>query len=301
MPTRRLGRSACLLLIAWPVAAQRPSATGLLAKAREAFERNRDRQDHWNWTTMEERAVVDRSGHTAQSLPSVTVESVIRKDGRRCNAVLTWGDGVEPYKLNEDADARCAGQEPTEPPFRMDALLQSAKVKMGPRSPTAITLQIEHDKSRVHDPQHDVRCTASIQATLHLDPATFFPMHLEGQVVDSGCEGETTQELHYGEAPPERPFHRLLRKGTAFRLEYALQPDKFGNPSNSYWIAVQQHWSRPFQQNANGLVYSNRLFKLDRNIPNPALILDAKTTAREFGSSSEIRVEGIDKVPQQTP
>src|SRR5579871_3977202 len=150
-------RAACLLLIVRPVAAQRLSAVDLLAKAREAFQRNIEHQDHWNWTTTENRVVVDRTGHAVQNLPWVTVESVIRKDGRRCNAVLAWGDGVEPYKLNEDADARCAGQEPTEPPFRVESLLQSAKVKLGPGAPAALTLLVEHDKSRVHDPQHDVR------------------------------------------------------------------------------------------------------------------------------------------------
>jgi hypothetical protein len=278
-----------------PVAAQHLSASDLLARARDAFEHNRRHQDHWNWTTTENRMVVDRAGHTVQNLPSVTVESVIRQDGRRCNAVLAWGDGVEPYKLHEDADTRCAGQEPLEPPFRMESLLQSANVKLRDRSPSAITLQIQHDKSRVHDAQHDVRCTASIQATLRLDPATFFPMRLEGEVVDSGCEGDTTQELHYGEAQPQRPFHRLLRKGTTFRLEYVLQPDKFGNQSNSYWISVDQHWSRPFQQNANGVVYSNRMIKLVRNIPGPRLIQDSQTTAREFGAESVTRFETADK------
>jgi hypothetical protein len=298
MPTHRLFRAACLLLIAHPIAAQRLSASDVLAKARDAFEHNREHQDHWNWTTTEDRAVVDRGGNTKQSLPSVTVESVIRQDGRRCNAVLAWSDGVQPYKLNEDADARCAGQEPLEPPFRVESLLQSAKVKLGERSKSAIALQILHDKSRVHDPQHDVRCTASINAILRLDPATFFPMHLEGEVVDAGCEGETTQELHYGEEQVRRPLHRMLRKGTTFRLEYALQPDRFGNHSNSYWISVEQHWSRPFQPNVNGLVYSNRMFNLDRTIPGPRLIQDSRTTAREFGAVSEIRVEGTAKEPR---
>ncbi len=298
MPTRQLLRAACLLLIVRPVEAQRLSATELLAKAREAFEHNREHQDHWNWTTTESRVVLDRAGHPAQQLPSVTVESVIRKDGRRCNAVLAWGDGVAPYKLNEDADARCAGQEPTEPPFRLESLLQSSKMKLGPGTPSALTLEIEHDKSRVHDPQHEVRCTASIHATVRLDPATFFPFHLEGEVVDSGCEEETTQELHYGEAQIQLPLHRLLRKGTTFRLEYALQPDKFGNHSNSYWVSVDQHWSRPFQPYAKGIVYSNRMFQLDPGIPSPRLVQDNRTTAQEFGAVSEIRVVGVDKVPQ---
>jgi hypothetical protein len=83
----------------------------------------------------------------------------------------------------------------------------------------------------------------------------------------------------------------LLRKGTTFRLEYALQPDRFGNHSNSYWISVDQHWSRPFQQNANGVVYSNRMFKLARDIPGPRLIQDSQTTAREFGAESVTRFD----------
>jgi hypothetical protein len=298
MPTHRLLRAACLLLMVRPAAAQRLSAADLLAKAREAFAHNQEHQDHWNWTTTENRTMVDHAGHKAQDLPWVTVESVIRQDGRRCNAVLAWGDGVEPYKLHESADARCAGQEPLEPPFRIESLLQSANVKLGARSATEIRLQILHDKPRLQDPRHDVRCTASIQATLGLDPATFFPKHLEGEVVDSGCEEETMQELHYGESQPPRPLHRLLRKGTTFRLEYELQPDKFGNHSNSYWISVEQHWSRPFQPHASGLVYSNRMFQLVQDVRGPRLIQDNRTTAQEFGVVSEIHVEGISKVPQ---
>jgi hypothetical protein len=180
----------------------------------------------------------------------------------------------------------------------VESLLQSAKVKLGPGSPVALTLLVEHDKSRVHDPQHDVRCTASIQATLRLDPATFYPFHIEGEVVDSGCEGETTQELHYGEEQIQRPLHRLLRKGTTFRLEYALQPDKFGNHSNSYWIPAAQHWSRPFLPSTNGVVYANRMFHLEQGISGPRLIQDNRTTAQEFGAVSEIRVVGTDKLPR---
>jgi hypothetical protein len=109
------------------------------------------------------------------------------------------------------------------------------------------------------------------------------------------AKGTLLQELHYGEAQPQGPFHRLLRKGTTFRLEYVLQPDKFGNQSNSYWISVDQHWSRPFQQNADGVVYSNRMIKLARNIPGPRLIQDSQTTAREFGAESVTRFETADK------
>src|SRR4051812_12235728 len=41
------------LVAAVPAAAQAQSATDLLGKAREAFEANRDKQRHWNWTTVQ--------------------------------------------------------------------------------------------------------------------------------------------------------------------------------------------------------------------------------------------------------
>jgi hypothetical protein len=86
----------------WSAAAQKETPAALLAKAAAAFERNFNQEKHWSWTTTEHRAVSGRDGQVLQPLPSVTVESVIRSDGRRCIAVLSWGDGVA-FALN----ARC--------------------------------------------------------------------------------------------------------------------------------------------------------------------------------------------------
>jgi len=283
----RCRQLAGLLLAAIPAIAQ-PSAADLLAKAQAAFDSNRRQESHWNWTTAESHVLVDGSGRMLRRLPDVTVESVIRQDGRRCNAVLSWGDGVAPYKLNEDADTRCSGRDPVDPPLRVESLLKSAKIKLL----GDFTIAIRHDKAHLHDPQPEVRCTASVEGVVRLDPATFFPVHLEGKLVDSGCEGETWAELHYGGAPVRLPSRRGLLKGTSFRMEFALQPDKYGKPENSYWISTEQHWDRPFSQ-IGGIIYENRRFEL--NLRNAAWVTDSRTAAQEFGVQTSTRFDTVPK------
>src|SRR5689334_14670577 len=82
-------------------------AAALLTKAVDAFRKNEPKQKHWNWHTVETRALVDRSGKPTQEFPVVTSESLIRADGRRCNAVVAWGDGKKPYLAEADPDERC--------------------------------------------------------------------------------------------------------------------------------------------------------------------------------------------------
>src|SRR5947208_561116 len=119
-----------ILLLAAPAAfAQPQTAAELLAKAAKAVEQNRLQEKHWNWTTTSERTVVSRDGQVLEKLPSTTVESVIRADGRRCVALAAWGDGVEPYAATADADTRCADEEQVRQPLRLEPLLRSTKVK----------------------------------------------------------------------------------------------------------------------------------------------------------------------------
>ena len=278
---------AGLLLAALPAIAQ-PSAAELLASARAAFESNRRQESHWNWTTEQTHALLDRSGRTVRQLPAVTVESVIRQDGRRCNAVVSWGDGVAPYKLNEDADTRCSGQDPVDPPLRVESLLESAKIQLVDR----FTIAIHHDKALVGDSRPEVRCTASVEGKVRLDPATLFPIHLEGKLVDTGCEGETWTELHYGDQPVKMPSRRGLFKGTSFRMEYALQPDKYGKPENSYWISTEQHWDRPFSFIV-GIIYFNRRFEVNQK--SAAWVTDSRTVAQEFGVQTNTHFDTIPK------
>src|SRR5580693_9801259 len=75
-------------------------ALALLEKVRAAFFDNQKHERYWNWTTVENRSILDRSGKVIEVLAMVTVDSPIRSDGKRCNAVLAWGDGREPYLVN---------------------------------------------------------------------------------------------------------------------------------------------------------------------------------------------------------
>ena len=281
----------CLAIAAYPATAQRQSAPDLLVKALAAFTANHNQQTHWNWTTEEIRVVVDGDGRELQHLPDVTAESVIRKDGRRCNAVLAWGDRVAPYALGAEPDARCSGQDPLEVPFHVESLLKSTRVKLVKDTPSAIVLSIQPDKSRQHDQAPGVRCAASIRATIRLDSSTYFPMHFDGEVVEAGCEADSAQEIRYGGAEIKGPLHHMLHKGTTFRMEYALQQDKFGNAGHSYWISTEQHWSRPFRPDAQALVYMNRRFTLAPVIPNRRLLQDERTTAQEFGAESSTKFD----------
>jgi hypothetical protein len=71
-----------------------------------------------------------KGGELLEKLPSVTVESPIRSDGKRCNALLAWGDGVEPYLANASAEERCAVEKEAPETFRVDAFLESRQVNI---------------------------------------------------------------------------------------------------------------------------------------------------------------------------
>jgi hypothetical protein len=294
MAPNRVRRLALALLAALPAMAQNPTAADLLLKAQSAFEQNQERELHWNWNTSEDYTVLNSAHNLIQRLPSVTAESVIRIDGRRCNAVLEWGDGVPPYKLNESADVRCSGQDPVKPPLRVDSLLKFAHATLTATSADSYTLTIRHDKARLHDSEPEVRCTASVEATVKLDRATFFPIHLEGRLVDTGCEGESSSELHYGEEQLSRPSKRALFKGTTFRMEFAFQPDRYGHPENGYWICTEQYWSSPIAQ-AGGVVYFNRRVALTPVVKSGFLVKEIHTQAQEFGVRSLTRYDIVPK------
>jgi hypothetical protein len=287
-------RHFAMLLAAVRGLAQVPTAGELLAKARAALEENDKREPHWNWTSTEVTTVLNGSGRELQRLPVVTVESVIRKDGRRCNAVLSWGDGTPPYKVNEDADARCSGQDPVAPPLSVRSLLKSANATVLAASAESYQVAIHHDKARTHDAQHEVRCAASVEGVIKLDRATMFPVHVEGKLVDSGCESLSEEELHYGEEPLGRPIPRAMFKGTTFRMEFSQQQDRYGNPANSYWISTAQHWFSPVGRAAN-VIFHNRKFALTPMLKSGFLVKDLQTTAQEFGVQSSTRFDSIPK------
>src|SRR5579871_1584049 len=117
--------TAFLLLSVTGFAQEKLDPVPTLAKAHTAFVENQSRQRYWNWTTVSERNVVNKEDKVLEKLPSVTIESPIRADGKRCDALLAWGDGVEPYLANASAEERCAVENENPSLFKLEAFLRS--------------------------------------------------------------------------------------------------------------------------------------------------------------------------------
>src|SRR4051812_6404108 len=120
------GMLACMIAVSFVRAAADSEAAAVLAKAVAAYQKNLANQKHWNWTITETRELVERSGKVAHRFPDITSESVIRSDGRRCNAVTAWGDGRAPYMKDADPDERCQAYNAIGLPFDVAMLLKSA-------------------------------------------------------------------------------------------------------------------------------------------------------------------------------
>ena len=260
-------------------------AGALLAKSVQAFRANEPKQTNWNWQTVESRELVDGSGKALQRFPAVTSESILRSDGRRCNAVTAWGDGRKPYLADADPDERCQAMNAIAPPFPPLGVLLSQRAKVTARTVDAITLAVDPDKSKTRDPNFDIRCGASIRATVKLDPSTFFPLRIEGEVTESGCDSTFTAVNHY-ETMTRGPMSSNFRKGSTFWVEWALQKDKTGDAGKNYWIASAQHYSQPWNNEHRVLYYWGRQVPVLRE--GRRLVKDLKTTAQEFVVGSEL-------------
>jgi len=280
----------CLLSSVPAAAAAADDAAGLLAKAADVFLANQERARHWNWTVHETRWLVDKAGRVLQNFPSVDSESVNRSGGKRCNAVVAWGDGKTPYMLDADPDTRCQAMDTIRAPFQVETLLRSSRVKLVLRSADGIRLAISPDKSKLKDAELAMRCAASIQATVRLDPITFFPTLLEGEVVESGCNMESNPVSHY-EAVQAGPATTTFRKSARFRMEYALQKDKFENPANSFWICVHQEFDQPWHSGARFFYYWGRQLAVHNPEAGHRVFKEARTSAHEFGAETQLRFD----------
>ncbi len=299
--TPRFPLLAFLLAVALPAISAMSAATAdaadaadvdpaaLLAKSVAAFQKNLASQKHWNWSIAETRILTDKSGRGVHPLPSVTSESVIRGDGRRCNAVTAWGDGHAPYMKDADPDERCQAYNALGTPFDVALLLKSANAKLAGQTAAAITISVLPDKSHLKAADYAVRCAASIKASIALDPASFFPVGIEGEVVESGCDSQFIPVVH-DESAARQPMTSQFRKGANFRVSYVLQKDKFDNPANAYWISATQHYSQPWNKDARLLYYWGRQFRVPANNAT-RLVKDIETTAQEFGAGSELRFD----------
>lgn len=246
----------------------------LAAKAIAAVERNDALETHWNWTVLEERRIEERSGKTIQEFPSVTVESVIRTDGRRCNVVAGWGDGMPPLRARADADARCEVGGDFRMYFDPAELLRGANIRA-----RDLTLEIHADHERMKSQDFAVRCAASVEATVELDPATFFPRRIEGKAAENGCHAFTDAAGN--------EFHTPFAKDSSFVVEYRLQPDKFGHPERSFWIRTREHWAMP--RDFDFIRYWGRGFQAKvKSKAGQQWVKDVRTTAQEFGVESKV-------------
>jgi len=276
---------AAVLLTLASSASAADDGAALLAKSVEAFRNNAPKAKNWNWQTVESRELVDRSGKTVQRFPAVTSESILRSDGRRCNAVASWGDGRKPYLADADPDERCQAMTGIEPPFPPLGVLLSVRGKVLDMTAGVITVAVEPDKSRLRDPNFELRCGASIRATVRLDATTFFPLRMEGEVVESGCDSTFTAVNHY-ESMTRAPMTASFRKGSSFSVEWRLEKDKTGDPGRNYWIAAAQHYSQPWNNDNRVIYYWGRQIPVLHE--GHRLIKDLKTTAQEFVVGSEL-------------
>ena len=277
------------------------TAQALLGQSLSAFQRNQDQQKHWNWTATENRTLVGKSGRILQAFPAVTAESVIRSDGRRCNAVVAWGDGKPPYLLNSDPDSRCQAMDGFRPAFQIDALLESGQVKLVSRTDAGIVLSILPDRARLQSADPAIRCAASLRATVQLDPKTFFPREIDGEAVETGCDRQFEGVVHYDSMRRTGPLQSNFRKGATFRMEFAFQRDRFQTPANSYWIPVEQHYSQPWNTSAETLYYWGRQVRIAPGLKGHTLEKEIRTTAQEFGVESQTHFESVGHPDVQKP
>jgi hypothetical protein len=272
-----------LALAAAPLAAE--DAGALLAKAADTFRANEAKQKHWNWQTVENRELVNRSGAAVQKFPQVTSESVIRSDGRRCNAVVAWGDGKKPYLADADPDERCRAMDATAPPFPPVGVLLNRRARVVSEANGVVTVAVEPDKSKLKDSDFVIRCGASIRATVKLERATSFPLRIEGQVEESGCDSVFRPVNHY-ETMTRGQMTSNFRKGSTFWVEWSLEKDKTGDPERNFWIPSAQHYSQPWNSEATVLYYWGRQVRVTHE--GQRLVKEMRTTAQEFAVGSEL-------------
>ena len=286
---------ACLffvLITSLSAATPEPEALALLAKASSAFDANLAREGHWNWTAQEKRQLATHSGDIVQSLPSVTAESILQAGGNRCNAVVAWGDGLQPYKASADADERCRAMNDFRAPFEVAELLRGSQVKLVADWEGGAAISILPDKTRQHSEDPAIRCAASIEATIRLDLGSFFPRTIEGKVVGDGCEERGSPVVQYGN-PTATPMRSTFRKGASFRMVFKLQKDKFANEANSFWICTTQHYLMPWDSDTSVLAYWGRQVRVKAG--GRQLVKDIETQAREFGADSAVSFDSFDQ------
>jgi hypothetical protein len=278
-----------LAALAFLSAAVGQDAAGLLAKAHTAFVENSAHASFWNWTVVSTRTIVGKDGKTLEELPSVTVESPIRSDGKRCNAVLAWGDGREPYLANASADERCAVEKEQTDLLPLEHLLESRQVKVQSRTGNSVTLAIRGDKALMESADPVKRCVASVEATIEIDAASSFPKRIDIYVPNDKCEQRhVTANDHYDGGVLHNVMNGYM-KGTRLKLEYEALKDKASDVHKEYWLCTRRHSERPLQKSSGGIVVSGRLFELKSRGADRRMIIDGSATGSELSAESVLK------------
>ena len=265
-------------------------AGALLAKAHQAFEENSQRERYWVWTSTTSRSMLDKSGKLLETIPSITVESPIRVDGRRCSAVLAWGDGVEPYLANADAEERCKVQEEVPSTFKLEAVLQYARgtVKSQAAGEIAVTIHASKQASQIEDAVQ--RCAATVEGSIVLDSRTYFPKLVDLRIPGEGCKLQRTEvQDHYNGSTVQASGG--LVKGSHMLIEYQLQKDKSGNRTRDFWVAAHQRRELPIAKNVQALVISGRVIQLASKGRERITVMDIVTRATEASAESVVTFE----------
>ncbi len=283
-------KAAIALIFLFASAAHAEDAKALLAKARAAFVENQSQERYWIWTITTTRLILDKNGKTLEQIPSVTIESPIRSDGKRCNAVVAWGDGVEPYLKNASVDQRCKVEQEVAPSFRMEDVLENHRVTLQARASSEITMAIRPDKAQGESDDAVKRCAGSLEGTIGLDPDSYFPKRVDLTVVNSGCERKAEEmEEHYDGTTVKAAGG--FPKGAHIQYEYELQKDKTGNASRNFWIAAHRRLVQPFPKNLAGVIISGRNFRLSNRGQERQGLTEGTATASEVSAESMLKFE----------
>lgn len=160
---------------------------------------------------------------------------------------------------------------------------------MQSRTENAITLAIRGDKGSMDSADPVRRCVASVEATLEIDAASFFPKRMDIHVSNDNCEQRhVTANDHYDGGV----LHNVVngyRKGTRLRLDYEALKDKAGDVHKDYWLCTRRHSERPLQGNSTGIVVSGRLFELTSPGANRRMIIDGSATGSELSAESVLK------------
>ncbi len=263
-------------------------AQALLAKAHEAYVANRESEKYWNWTSVTTRSILDKNGALLEEIPSVTVESPIQSDGKRCNALLAWGDGEKPYLADADADRRCTVEQEIRSEFQVETLLEIGQVSVESRSADSIVLKLRKNKEQLQSDDLARSCAAAMEGRITLDPATYFPRILDLRVSESTCRVAREAPLHYDGGAAVKAISSLSQ-GATIRNEYEFLRDKNGVAAKDHWMATKTHSVRPIKDNTQNFIVWGRRFQLTEGQKGRHIVVDTKTTATELTTDSVIK------------